>query len=160
MNDLLTVLDYHAWATGRLLTALAPLSPDELARDLHSSHGGVSGTLAHLYGSDQIWTARLRGEPALTFDGLPPLLPLPALGPQWAALQAVQRDVVAALEPDQRLSYVNVMGEAQRSSVSEIVRHIVNHATYHRGQVVAMLRQLGATAPNTDLIAFYRLQTN
>lgn len=160
MNDLLAVLDYHAWATGRLQTALTPLSPDELARDLHSSHGGVSGTLAHLYGSDLIWTARLRDEPALTFAELPPLPPLRALEPQWAALQTVQRAVVAALEPELLLSYVNTKGEPQRSSVSEIVRHIVNHGTHHRGQLVTMVRQLGYAAPNTDLIAFYRLQTN
>ncbi|WP_189091253.1 DinB family protein [Deinococcus ruber] len=159
MNDLLAVLDYHAWATERLLTALAPLSPAELTRDLHSSHGGVGGTLAHLYGSDQIWTARLRGEPALTFTELPPLPPLPQLKPQWVALQTAQKAVVAALEPELRLSYVNVKGEAQRSSVSEIVRHIVNHATHHRGQLVTMLRQLGHAAPNTDLIAFYRLRS-
>jgi uncharacterized damage-inducible protein DinB len=37
------------------------------------------------------------------------------------------------------------------------MQHLANHSTYHRGQVVTMLRQLGAAAPSTDLIAYYRL---
>jgi len=38
----------------------------------------------------------------------------------------------------------------------QIMQHVVNHGTYHRGQVIAMLRQLGAKGVATDLIAFYR----
>ena len=48
MNELLTLLDYHAWATARVLEALAPLTPAEMERELHSSHGGVKDTLAHV----------------------------------------------------------------------------------------------------------------
>jgi uncharacterized damage-inducible protein DinB len=155
MDDLLALLDYTAWATERLLAALAPLTPDELTRDLHSSHGGVDGTLAHLYGADVIWTARLRSEAAPAFaDSVTPA----HLQAPWLALQTLRRDWVSTLQPELRLNYTNLKGEAQHSSVGEIVRHIVNHATHHRGQIVTMLRQLGHEAPNTDLIAFYRLQ--
>ena len=47
-------------------------------------------------------------------------------------------------------------GEAQTNRVGDILRHVVNHASYHRGQLVTMLRQLGHPAVNTDLIRFYR----
>jgi uncharacterized damage-inducible protein DinB len=47
----------------------------------------------------------------------------------------------------------------RRTPFSQTFQHLVNHGTYHRGQVVTMLRQLGAgTPPSTDLIAFYREQ--
>ncbi|WP_407538304.1 DinB family protein [Deinococcus radiomollis] len=157
-HELLALLDYNAWATERLLSALAPLTPEELARDLGSSHGGIAGTLEHLYGADVIWTARLCSRPAIRFDDLPALPPLILLEPQWLALQTGRRDFVAGLGAEQNIVYATTKGEAQRSTVGEIVRHVVNHATYHRGQVVSMLRQLGHPAPNTDLIAFYRLR--
>ncbi|WP_407570134.1 DinB family protein [Deinococcus altitudinis] len=156
-TELLALLDYTAWATERLLNALHPLTPEELARDLGSSHGGVSGTLEHLYGSDVIWTARLCERPAIRFSDLPPLPPLEVLKPQWLALQTGRRDFVAGLHPEQGTGYANLKGEAQSNTVGEIVRHLVNHSAYHRGQVVTLLRQLGHPAPNTDLIAFYRL---
>ncbi|WP_425146066.1 DinB family protein [Deinococcus sp.] len=157
MDDLLTLLAYQNWATARILTALAQLSPEEWGRDLHSSHGGVGGTLSHLYGAEVIWSARLKGEPAPTFAKVAFPDSLAELEVQWTALQQQRRDFVATSGPQAVIQYANLNGEAQRSTVGEIVRHVVNHATYHRGQLVTMLRQLGYSAPNTDLIAFYRL---
>ena len=156
MDDLLALLDYTAWATARLLAALTPLTPEELDRDLHSSHGGIAGTLEHLYGADLIWTARLRGQPALTFADLPELPALEVLDVQWTALQAGRRALVSGLKAEQTIAYSNLRGEVQHSTVGEVVRHVVNHGAHHRGQIVTMLRQLKHVAPNTDLIAYYR----
>ena len=156
MDDLLTLLDYHAWATAHLLDALAALSTGEYERDLGSSHGGVLGTLAHLYSTDLIWTARLKGEtpPALL---APSALPArPELWLLWSVHLNERRAYVATLRPGQLLHYTNLQGEAMVSRVDEALRHMINHASYHRGQVVTMLRQLGHAAPNTDLIRFYR----
>ena len=66
---------------------------------------------------------------------------------------------MAELESGHVIVYANLKGETQRSTVGEVVRHAVNHGAYHWGQIVTLLRQLGHAAPNTDLIAFYRLQT-
>lgn len=63
---------------------------------------------------------------------------------------------MAGLEPGQTVIYANLKGEPQTNTVGELMRHVVNHATHHRGQIVTLLRQLGYAAPNTDLIAFYR----
>jgi len=54
------------------------------------------------------------------------------------------------------VAYKNIKGEPFQSPVWQIVLHIVNHASYHRGQITTMLRQLGHTPVPTDLIAFYR----
>lgn len=156
MDDLLTLLDYHAWAVERTIGALAPLSTEEFGRDLGSSHGGVGGTLAHLYGTDLIWTARLRGERPPDFPAPGELLALPDLLPHWLAKLQERRIFADTLRPDQLVRYTNLKGEPMVSRVDEIVRHIVNHAAYHRGQLVTLLRQLGHSAVNTDLIAFYR----
>ncbi len=114
------------------------------------------GTLAHLYSTDLIWTARLKGErpPALL---APSALPTrPELWPLWSVQLNERRAFAAALRPGQQLHYTNLQGEAMVSRVDEALRHMINHASYHRGQVVTLLRQLGHAAPNTDLIRFYR----
>ena len=158
MNDLLALLDYTAWATLRILAALNPLTLEECSRDLHSSHGGINGTLAHLYGADVIWTARLCSRPAITFSDLPGLPALGVLEVKWAALQTGRRAFLSGMNAEQTVAYTNLRGESQSSTVGETVLHVVNHGAYHRGQLVTMLRQLGYAALNTDLIAFYRLQ--
>lgn len=52
------------------------------------------------------------------------------------------------------LSYRLLSGVERRNTLADLVRHVVNHSTYHRGQAVTQLRQLGATPPSTDLVAF------
>lgn len=158
MDDLLVLLDYHAWAVECTVQALTPLSAEEFGRDLGSSHGGIGGTLAHLYGSELIWTARLKGERPPGFPAPGELLPLPDLLTRWLAQLQERRAFVAPLPPEQRLHYTNLGGEPMVSRVGDMLRHVVNHATYHRGQLMGMLRQLGYSAPNTDLIGFYREQ--
>jgi uncharacterized damage-inducible protein DinB len=60
---------------------------------------------------------------------------------------------------NQVFDYTLLSGHTGASILWQMAQHVVNHATYHRGQVVTMLRQLGATPPTPmDLIAFYRLR--
>lgn len=55
-----------------------------------------------------------------------------------------------------RLAYRNTAGTPDESEQWEVLAHVVNHSAYHRGQVMTRLRQLGAAAPSTDLVAFRR----
>jgi uncharacterized damage-inducible protein DinB len=57
---------------------------------------------------------------------------------------------------DRVVHYRNLKGEASEAPLWQLLRHVVNHATYHRGQVVTMLRQVGAEPPSTDLVLWYR----
>jgi uncharacterized damage-inducible protein DinB len=59
---------------------------------------------------------------------------------------------------DRVVSYKPPAGDSFQSAAHQIVMHVGNHATLHRGQAVPMLRQLGAQAPATDLIFYYREQ--
>ena len=108
------------------------------------------------YSADLIWTARLKGEKSPPFLTPAELPALPDLLPLWLAHLAERRAYIAPMQPDQLFSYPNMAGEAQTNRVGDILRHVVNHASYHRGQLVTMLRQLGHPAVNTDLIRFYR----
>ena len=148
------LLDYHRWATLRVLDAAQPLTSDEFGRDLSSSHSGIRGTLVHLCGADAIWLARLRGE-------RPPPFPPEGEVENVAELRARWLPLLDGLEgqtgdPQRAVGYARLDGSSQSGSAGDILRHVVNHGAHHRGQVVTLLRRLGHAAPNTDLIAFYR----
>jgi uncharacterized damage-inducible protein DinB len=80
---------------------------------------------------------------------------------EWDALQAAQLaflDKLTDRELDRMVSYRNLAGEDHTNVLWQLLRHMVNHSSYHRGQVTTMLRQLGHTPVATDLVLYYRLQ--
>src|SRR3954451_14640803 len=76
-------LDYSRWASDRSLDAARPLTEDELSRDLGNSHGGVLGTLVHIFQADRIWLSRLAGAPRLTLAETGETWTLDTLASQW-----------------------------------------------------------------------------
>ena len=159
-RDLATLVAYHYWARDRLLAAVEPLTSEQFTRDLGSSFASVRDTLAHLHGAEWIWIARLAGEAptsGLPADRFPDLA---AARAAWAETQARLQALVDGLDQadvERVIEYRLLNGRAGASRLGDIVQHLVNHGTYHRGQVTTMLRQLGTAPPaSMDLIAYYR----
>jgi uncharacterized damage-inducible protein DinB len=148
-------LRYSAWACRRVLEAAASLSADELHRDLGNSYGGVHGTLKHIYQADAIWFDRLMGAPTTDLSKYEP----GADFSEWARLHDDYVKWAEGLTPaewDRVVSYRNTAGEPFQTAVWKIVLHLVNHASYHRGQITTLLRQIGRPPIGTDLITYYR----
>ncbi len=156
MTELLELLDYQRWATTKTLDASAKLSEEQLHRDLGSSFKSVFETLVHLYGADRAWLGRLDGQnPTRPNPGDYPSLGV--LREAWELVLDGWKATVTKLEnPKLEVHYKSYDGAPLTSSLEEIVKHVVNHGTYHRGQVAAMQRMLGGEAVGTDLIGFYR----
>jgi uncharacterized damage-inducible protein DinB len=159
-QDLQTLVDYHYWARDRMLAAVEPLSSEQFTRDLGSSFRSVRDTLSHLHGAEWIWLSRFRGtspHTGLPHDRFPDLA---AVRAAWADTESGVRGFVHGLDDaavDRVIEYRLLSGQPGASRTWHLVQHVVNHATYHRGQVTAMLRQLGAAPPQSlDLITFYR----
>lgn len=150
---------YDHWANRRVRDACSALTDEERRRDLGSSFPSVLETLQHIVAAEWIWLERWNGRSP---PGAPPdLSPVewPALDRRWSELESAQQRFVSALTDDdlQRvIAYRNTRGDPFAAPLSELLRHVVNHSTYHRGQVATMLRQLGASVPATDLVLFYR----
>ena len=159
-DDLRLLLEYHYWARDRLLDATDALTQDQLTRDLGNSFRSVRDTLAHLHASEWIWLSRWQGTSPTT--PLPPdrFADVAAVRAGWSELELQVRAFGATLTDErveEYLDYRLLNGTAGRSRVWQMVQHMVNHASYHRGQVTTMLRQLGAAPPKSmDLITFYR----
>jgi uncharacterized damage-inducible protein DinB len=151
-------LDYSAWATQRLLDAAAKLSPEELKRDFQTADKTVLDTLAHNYAADRIWLTRVKGETRASFLD-PEDRDLNVLQAEWPALEQRWKLWMADLNDggtDRVISYKDTRGNAYEQPVWQIVLHLVNHGTHHRGQVSGFLRSMGKTPPPLDLIAYYR----
>ncbi len=158
------LLDYHYWARDRLLSAVAALSPEEFTRNLVSSFPSVRDSLVHIYSAEWIWCSRWQGhcpKAMLSPDGF---ADLETLASAWADHERTMRSVLESFCPDgvdRVIGYQSTAGEAFSSVFWQMLQHIVNHASYHRGQVTTLLRQLGAKPPaSMDLIAFYRERLN
>lgn len=158
--ELRLLLDYHYWARDRVLDAVEPLSHDQFTRDMGSSFRSIRDTLAHLYFAEWAWYSRWQGDSPtsqLPADMFPDLATIRAL---WRDQEAKMRALLDTLDEagiNRRMEYKLLSGTPGASVFWHMLQHVVNHASYHRGQITTMLRQLGATPPKAmDLIAFYR----
>ncbi|MGA2214813.1 MAG: DinB family protein [Bryobacteraceae bacterium] len=151
-------LDYSAWATQRLLDAAAQLSPEELTRDFGTADKSVLDTLVHVYAADRIWLTRVLGEPRATFSD-PADRDLTLLQTEWPALhhrwKLWLRDFGDGDVP-RVISYHDLKGRPYSQPLWQILLHLVNHGTHHRGQISGFLRAMGHTPPPLDMIAYYR----
>jgi uncharacterized damage-inducible protein DinB len=159
-STLLTHFDYTLWASSKLLDAAGRLNSEELTRDLQVSHTSLLGTLQHIYYADRTWLARLEGRTLASFADPDPGPGVGELKEQWPAVIGGLRGFVEAAPEElfeQPLAFRRLNGDAQSVTHWKVLLHVVNHATLHRGQVMAMLRQLGHVPPGTDYL-FYHLQ--
>ena len=152
---------FNRWANTRMLGALAQLSAEEFSRDLKSSHPSVRDTVLHVMSSEWVWLSRWLGTSPTGMPAPWRDYTLEQIVLEWDALQAAQVAFLEKLsdaELDRVVDYRNLKGEAHSNILWQLLRHMVNHSSYHRGQVTTMLRQLGHTPVATDLVVFYRLQ--
>ena len=153
------LIDFHYWARDRVIAAVEALSAEQYARPMGNSFSSVRDTLNHTYGAEWIWYSRWNGESPTGFPTED--LPDPAtLRARWSDLEGKVRAYLGAAGPEglsRALDYRLLSGKSGTSTLWEMVVHVVNHATYHRGQVTTLLRQLGAApAASTDMITYFR----
>jgi uncharacterized damage-inducible protein DinB len=161
-SDLHVLLDYHYWARDVMLEAVSTLTQEQFTHHVESSFRSVRDTVAHIYGADSIWYARWQGQsPTLlpSYDQFPDVA---SIRTAWVALEGQVRAFVDGLGEagvSRVFEYKMLSGAAGSSPFSQMLAHVVNHGSYHRGQVTTLLRQLGVAPPkSTDLITFHRLR--
>ncbi|MBL8220527.1 MAG: DinB family protein [Bryobacterales bacterium] len=146
---------YSGWATARLLDASARLSEEELTRDHKSADKSVLGTLVHTFAADRIWLARVTGATLSKFIDESDYH-LSVLQTEWPALQQGWMEYLDTADLGAVLSYSDLKGNPHQSPLWQILLHVVNHGTHHRGMVTAMIRAMGHIPPPLDEIAYFR----
>ena len=159
-QDLQMLLDYHYWARDRVLAAIETLSPEQFTRDMGNSFRSIRDTAAHIYSADWIWFRRWQGESPTAIIKSETFPDLTSLREAWLTLERHVRAHVSGLDAnaiEKVTEYRLLNGQPGASPFWQMLQHVVNHGTYHRGQLTTMLRQIGAAPPRSmDLIAFYR----
>lgn len=157
--DIQALYDFNSWANERTRAACAPLSGEQFTRDLGSSFRSVRDTLVHLYSGEWLWLERWRGNAPTAFPQAADFPDLATIEQRWAKVDRGLHEFVASLKAGdltRTLKYRMMSGKEMESPYGQMLHHLANHGTYHRGQIATMLRQLGAKPNSTDLIAFYR----
>ena len=150
---------YSAWANGLMFGAAEALSPDQLGATVASSFPSIRRTLGHIVGAEWVWLRRWHGESPTVTPAWVEESALSELRGRLAAVEAERDEFLAQLgdgDLQRIVEYRRISGEAHADRLADLVRHAVNHSTYHRGQVATQLRQIGVSPPGTDLILYLR----
>jgi len=158
LQDIVTLYEYNRWANGRTLEAAGKLEPTAFVTDLKNSFPSVRDTLAHILGAEWAWLRRWHGESPTKLIAASEYPTAASLRERFEAVDRERGEFLASLTAErlqQPLDYRDLAGNAMRLPLVQSMQHVVNHGTYHRGQVTTMLRQLGATPVSTDMSRFY-----
>jgi uncharacterized damage-inducible protein DinB len=151
---------YNAWAIRRLFDALAALPTEQYQQNLKSSFGSIHGTVCHIVWSEQLWLNRWLGKPAPAVAQGKDVAGLAEARARWEAMEAERAAFLGGF-PESRLTATIMIqpsggGSSYTHTFREMFLHVVDHGSYHRGQIIAMLRQLGVKPPNTGMMGFFR----
>src|SRR5262249_15664504 len=158
-TEIQLLYDYNAWANRRSLAAAETLTLEQFTKPLGSSFSSVRDTLAHIYGAEWVWLERFQGRSPSALPDVTQFQDLVSLRGRWfeheVRLLAFVRGVTQS-DLDCEMEYKTLKFGVYRNPLWQSMQHLINHGTYHRGQVTIMLRQLGAQPILTDLMHFYR----
>jgi uncharacterized damage-inducible protein DinB len=159
LQEIKTLVAYSAWATNRIFEALEALSPEETMRDMKSSHGSIHGTLTHLVGAEKMWLSRMSGTPdkaTIKPTDVPTVADVKTTWEQTGFALAKFLGLQTDKKLEDTFGFLTLTGEQFTYRYGEALQHVVNHSTFHRGQVVALMRQMGHKPPDTGLTIFIR----
>jgi uncharacterized damage-inducible protein DinB len=161
-DDLAALFAYDRWAEARMLDACRLVPPERYGEELAPGWASLRSSVAHIAAATDLWVRRFLGQPS---DGFVPESEL-ATPDEVARLSATSHDALdrLALElTSERLAapftYRNLRGQTATVPLWAVLRHVINHASYHRGQVASKLKRLGVEPPITDFVYWAIEQT-
>lgn len=157
LDTIRELYEFNYWARDHQLGVCAALSEEQFRRPLGNSFSTVRDTLAHLLWVEWLYLERFQGRSPRALPGPEELPTLAALEERWREVERGLRDYLARLNAQRLaspLSYTNIKGQALSYPLWRILFHLVNHQSYHRGQVTTLLRQLGAQPVAVDYFVF------
>jgi len=158
-QEIQLLFEYNSWANHRTMGAAEKLTPEQFAQPMGSSFTSVRETLAHIYGAEWIWLEPFQGRSPSALPDVTQFSDVATLREPWLEHEERLLIFVRALtqsDLDRVMEYKTLRFGVYQNPLWQSMQHVVNHGTYHRGQVTTMLRQLGAQPILTDLMHFYR----
>jgi len=156
-----TLATYNAWANARVYAAARALPDDQYRKNVGAFFGSLHGTLNHLLVADRIWLRRFTGE------GDAPTRLNAILHEDLPSLEAARKEEDARIiryvyqlteeAIDKDIDYATTTGARHRNKLRDLLTHLFNHQTHHRGQAHTILSVLGVQEPPPlDLMVMLR----
>lgn len=158
-EEIRPLYEYNAWANQRSLAAAQKLTVEQFTKPMGSSFSSIRDTLAHIYGAEWIWLERFQGRSPSALPNMSQFPDVQTLREAWLVHEERLLAFVAGLtqaDLDRTMEYKTLKFGVYSNPLWQSMLHVVNHGTYHRGQVTTLLRQLGAQPVLLDLMHFYR----
>jgi uncharacterized damage-inducible protein DinB len=156
-DQILRLYAYHHWAADRAFAAVSSLTATQLDQHWGGSFGTGRALLRHVAGVERLWLERWRGNSLKALPDFPPTHSGRDFQREWVTVKSDQVRYLDELTTELvagELTYVNLKGERWTYPFADLLTHVVNHGTYHRGQITHLLRDLGLAAPATDYLLF------
>jgi uncharacterized damage-inducible protein DinB len=162
MKELLTqYATYNIWANNEILSVILSLTKEQQRQGITSSFPSIYGTCYHLYDAESIWYQRLQQVEKMIRQSENQEASMQDVANGWQQQSALWLNWISTVSEEQLkeiFHYQNMKGEQFEQPLYEVLLHLFNHSTYHRGQLVTMLRQLGVEKiPATDFVHWARM---
>jgi uncharacterized damage-inducible protein DinB len=154
---LIDYLRYSRWASSTLLDACEQLTEEELHHDLRTAYPTVWATLVHIYQADCTWWTRFQRKHVSSLSEFEPGSSIAELRERWMRTLAKLQEFAQSRTEEQwreMLIYHNTKGTEFQQPLWQAFMHMANHATLHRGQILAMFRQLDRVPPSVDIMNY------
>jgi uncharacterized damage-inducible protein DinB len=160
MDYLRTLMHYKAWADELIFAAVGRLPEAELTAPRKIIFGNLLRTLNHVYAMDEVWRAHLEGRPhgytTRNPEACPPLAELREAQKAMDGWFVSYADALPEAKHDETVNFRFIGGGPGSMTRRDILLHVANHGTYHRGNVASMMYQAGTPPPTTDLPVFLK----
>ena len=156
------LFEYHHWAADKLFEALGDVSAAELDKPWGGSFKTARALLRHIIGAEQLWLERFGGTSPKALPEFPSTYAGADFLAEWRKVKAREKEYVGGLDAAKlagKLAYTNMKGENHTFPLADILTHVVNHGTYHRGQLSHLLRDLGRPGVSTDYVAWLAVKS-
>lgn len=154
-EETIQLLRYHNWANLKLLKRMEELPAEVFTKPLGGTFSSISKTFDHIFQVDQQWFKRMNPEAVIN------AAELIEIKKAKQCFLELHENMIGFLQNQyhslQKINYENSKGEPFTNSIDELIRHITNHGTYHRGNISTMIRQQGYEGVSTDYIFFLRM---
>ncbi len=158
-EEIRDLFKFNEWANKRFIDAVKNLSKEKYNVEIKSSFSSIRQTISHIAGSEWIWMQRLMGNKPIAPPDWFDTRSTETLSQKLKEVETDRNKYLSGLndeELNKTLNYNLLSGKPQQNTIREILQHVINHSTYHRGQLATLFRQIDETPPSTDLILFYR----
>ena len=156
-GDIQQLYQYNKWANGIILNSVVPLRTEELTRHLGGSFPSLRDTLVHIMSAEWIWLRRWKGVSPRAMLEAAEFADIDAVRARWSEIETEQMAFVQEVTNEslhEIITYTNTRNQTWRYPLGQMMQHLVNHSTYHRGQITNFLRQLGAQPVATDFLIY------